>query len=370
MPETLRVNLGTAGSGTALSLALGVRASLLLPAAGTTAPPEALWLCVPARHVDAALACAPLLALQPGAPAAALWTHVAAVARAATFPVYAAVQRPGDVVLVPAGALAFSWCAAPSSAVLAARAVCADVAWEVHTAHTLAGALRETLPRLRAMGVAERDRTRAMAYHALSARMTHESASPLWRAPATAAEHAVCAEEAECWLALIAAVDSVLREERLEEDISCTSLLLPPPPGTTVTVTSSVITVDEQTEPRTYNDRAPHLRVCVSCGASIFNRAFHCFACEPDASKVAGNGDVCLECVAEGRGCGVYSHSGALVLMEQTPLHTHSATLNDAIVTFTNVCYLLHELFFFLLTPSQTLLNKQHAHRLSENHRH
>ena len=80
------------------------------------------------------------------------------------------------------------------------------------------------------------------------------------------------------------------------------------------------------------------MRVCVSCGASIFNRAFHCFQCEPDAHQPGGNGDVCLDCVAEGRGCGNPAHFCSLAMAEHLPLHVIRSALNDAVLTFTNVC--------------------------------
>ena len=81
------------------------------------------------------------------------------------------------------------------------------------------------------------------------------------------------------------------------------------------------------------------MRTCVSCGACIFNRAFHCSLCEPDLHNVDGKGDVCLECVAEGRGCGVYSHSESLTLMEHMPLHVCRSMVKSAFSSFSNVCY-------------------------------
>ena len=80
------------------------------------------------------------------------------------------------------------------------------------------------------------------------------------------------------------------------------------------------------------------MRTCVSCGACIFNRGFHCSQCEPDMYSVSGNGDVCLQCVAEGRGCGVHAHSGSLILMEHIPLHTCRSMVKAAFATFRDVC--------------------------------
>lgn len=101
------------------------------------------------------------------------------------------------------------------------------------------------------------------------------------------------------------------------------------------------------------------MRVCVSCGASIFNRAFHCFQCEPDAHQPGGNGDVCLDCVAEGRGCGNPAHFRSLAMAEHLPLHTIRSTLNDAVLTFTNVCFYPPHKHATHTQPAQQTSNKQ-----------
>jgi hypothetical protein len=75
-------------------------------------------------------------------------------------------------------------------------------------------------------------------------------------------------------------------------------------------------------QPLRINDSVPHTRVCYYCYADIWNRCYHC-------SKCKGNGyDICLTCVAEGRGC---IHNKDLVLMEYMSMREVKDVLENAL---------------------------------------
>lgn len=63
-------------------------------------------------------------------------------------------------------------------------------------------------------------------------------------------------------------------------------------------------------EKKRFVDRVPHLRTCNFCNADIFNRCYRCPVCTDDY-------DVCLRCIAEGRGC---KHNTELTLMEHVSM--------------------------------------------------
>src|SRR5690606_16844010 len=54
------------------------------------------------------------------------------------------------------------------------------------------------------------------------------------------------------------------------------------------------------------DDNIPHQRVCNFCKADIWNRCYHC-------NKCSLGYDICLPCVAVGRGC---LHKEEMILME------------------------------------------------------
>jgi len=62
----------------------------------------------------------------------------------------------------------------------------------------------------------------------------------------------------------------------------------------------------QKLEKERFPDRVPHLRTCNFCNLDIFNRCYRCPSCTDDY-------DICLACIAEGRGC---THNEQLVLME------------------------------------------------------
>ena len=60
---------------------------------------------------------------------------------------------------------------------------------------------------------------------------------------------------------------------------------------------------------RFIDDDFPHQRTCDFCSCDIWNRCYHCKLCGTEK----GGYDICLGCVAEGRGC---AHKDKLILME------------------------------------------------------
>ena len=221
MPESIRVNMGFTGSGYPLSLELGIQASFLLPASkpeeGT---PLVIWLSVPAKFTSAALEYQKLVELRHNTDLKTFLAQLADIKKDVTFPLYVAIQYPGDLIFLPSDALAFSFCVSQVP-----NTIVTDISWQIHTPGTLERAVMNTLPRLRAMASPEVYKIKAMAYYALNSLQSNESVSLLRSKPQTASDMEVLTSHVEEWLALFNVINTELWEESFDDDIPYISLL-------------------------------------------------------------------------------------------------------------------------------------------------
>lgn len=295
VPEPLRVCVALPRTGTQPSLDLCAKCSLL--AHGDAGDAHVVWVCTAPHDAGAALTCDALLALAP-CDTAAFAARVARLSSSCSFPVYVAVQREGELVVLPPNAV---YCCATGGG------RCVSVTWDVHTPETLEIAYTAALPLLRSVGKAEVHLTKAMAYYSLARRSDPMAAKA---AVASEDEDAVALRE---FPPLLRIVDSILQEDTLGDDEG------------------------PWQKPQPFEDPVPHLRACVNCGSSIFNRAYRCVHCVSDPADVYDEGDVCVDCVAEGKGCGHKDHIGALVLMEHISIAQCRRTLHNGVCAFKDI---------------------------------
>lgn len=189
------------------------------------------------------------------------------------FPVYAAVQRNNEVVIIPPGSVYLS-------AAFGGR--CSQIAWNIHTPFSVERSITRLLPCTRLMKQLEHHKIKAMAYYTLANVLKYLESSNEFSLDTTFAN--------DLWR-LVNSVTCIM----LEEGVS------PADP------------------PYLLPSRPLASRVCCFCGCSIFNRGFECPVC---------NLDVCVMCVAEGMGCGTTSHFGSLAVRELVP----AAEMHDKIV--------------------------------------
>ena len=219
-PELIRVNMGCTGSGYPLSMELSIHVSFLLggatPEDGT---PVVIWLTVPSQYTSAALSCQKLFELKHSVDLDSFVAQVAELKDFIKFPLSIAIQYPGDLMILPSDAVAFSFCVSRKP-----NALVTDISWQVHTPRTLERAVSNTLPRLRSMASLEAYRIKAMAYYALSSLQKHENFSFLRSKPQTASDHEVLTSLVEEWLSLFNVVNKELWEESFDDDIPYISL--------------------------------------------------------------------------------------------------------------------------------------------------
>lgn len=77
-----------------------------------------------------------------------------------------------------------------------------------------------------------------------------------------------------------------------------------------------------------FTDRIPHMRTCNFCNNDIFNRCYRCPLCVDDY-------DICLMCIAEGRGC---THNPSLQLMEHVGYSVLKKVLLDGMDAYQLLC--------------------------------
>ena len=221
-----------------------------------------LWILTSSNDVVKALKSEGLLS--PSTGTEGLLAKVESSLAKANFPVYAAVQRSNEVLIIPPGSVYMS---------TTFGEYCVQVTWDIHTPFSLERAVASLVPCCRLIKQLEHHKIKAMAYYTLSNVLAYvESRKSFAMDPGFADD----------FQRLVRAVESVA----LEEGIPPVDSSYPPP------------------------SRPPFSRVCCFCGCNIFNRGYECPECGLD---------VCVPCAAEGMGCGMASHFGSLVLREFIP---------------------------------------------------
>ena len=224
-----------------------------------------VWLLTSSHDVVKALGSDRLLSLNHAAGASADFVASAEAALAGLkFHVYAGVQRANEAVVVPPGSVYLS-------ATFGGR--CSQVVWDIHTPFSLERSVTKLLPCTRLIKQLEHHKIKAMAYYTLSNVLKYIE---------SCREFAMDATFANDFWSLVHSVAHIV----LEEGVAPGDQPYPPPA------------------------RPPAARVCCFCGCNIFNRGFECPAC---------NTDVCIQCVAEGMGCGTAAHFAGLALRECIP---------------------------------------------------
>ena len=224
-----------------------------------------VWLLTSSHDVVKALMSEKLLSLNHEAgPGADFIARAEEALGGLRFHVYAGVQRPNEAVVVPPGSVYLS-------ATFGGR--CSQVVWDIHTPFSLERSVTKLLPCTRLIKQLEHHKIKAMAYYTLSNVLKYIESCREFSMDATFAS--------DFW-SLVHSVTHIV----LEEGVAAGDHPYPPP------------------------SRPPASRVCCFCGCNIFNRGFECPAC---------NADVCVQCVAEGMGCGNASHFAELVLRECIP---------------------------------------------------
>jgi len=185
----------------------------------------------------------------------------------APFTVYVIEQREGDFVLLP-----------PECAhqVINKNGKSIKVAWNTIKYQSIQCSYNNALPLCRSLGKPEVYRVKATAYYSLINRV-----------------HAVEQGKANSdalldeFPPLLSIVEDMIASEWIE------------------------VEGDEELDVevlRFIDDDFPHQRTCDFCSCDIWNRCYHCNQCGKE-----GGYDICLSCVAQGRGC---LHKDKLILME------------------------------------------------------
>lgn len=188
----------------------------------------------------------------------------------APFTVYVIEQREGDFILIPSES---------AHQVINKGGKSVKIAWNTIRSQSIENSYHSALPMYRSLGKPEIYRIKATAYYSLINRVQ-------------------AVEEG----------NSKANNETLIEDF---------PPLLSVVediIASEWIELDEGEEldidiERFIDDDFPHQRTCDFCSCDIWNRCYHC----KDCGTEKGGYDICLACVAEGRGC---IHKEKLILME------------------------------------------------------
>jgi hypothetical protein len=203
----------------------------------------------------------------------------------ADFTVYVCEQREGDFVIIPSEG-------AYQAVHTGGRRVA--IAWNRITPLTILQSYRYVLPLYHTLCKTEVFRLKTLAYYGL-----------VNRTNAILNQGEVSLTLAQELPPLIRVVDEIIESEWVEDEM-----------------------IHRWKEPfaiTRFTDDVKHSRACNYCNCDIFNRCYHCSQCQSDY-------DVCLNCVAEGRGC---VHNASLTLMEYLSMHELRATLHRAHVAYT-----------------------------------
>lgn len=168
------------------------------------------------------------------------------------------------------------------------------VAWNRITPLIILNAFRNVLPLYHTLCKTEVFRLKTLAYYGLIKRVNSILNNDV-----------ISVTLAQELPPLIQMVDEIIESEWIEEDI-----------------------IQRWKEPlivTKFTDDVKHSRACNYCNCDIFNRCYHCSQCQSDY-------DVCLNCMAEGRGC---VHNVSLTLMEYLSMRELRTTLHHARVAYT-----------------------------------